>query len=266
MPDRNARVFLDTSRDDELRADLIAAITAGGRANDAFAREIGASVKALAVVNGVTLLDRAIDAARGAGARRVVVIGGEHVRARCEHRVEAVLEESASGSENVRRAIASCADEPLLLCSSDMPFVTSAAMLDFVTRARWFDLALPLAEGAEYERIYPDAPPHVTALGRDRVANGNVVYFGPGVATRAIDVAQRFFDARKSLTRMAALLGPTLLVRFATRTLRIAHVEARGHRVLGLDVRAIRAASPTLCFDIDSIDDYRYAVGHAARA
>lgn len=245
---------------------MIAAITAGGRADDAFARAMGVSVKALAIVSDVTLLDRAIEAARGAGARRIVVIGGAEVRAHCEERVDAVVDESVDGAENVRRAIASCADEPLLLSSSDMPFVTPEALADFVTRARWFDLALPLAEGVEYERTYPNAPPHVTALGADRVANGNLVYFGPGVAARAIVQAQRFFDARKSLVRMAALLGPTLLLRFLTRTLRIAHVEARGRQVLGLDVRAIRAASPSLCFDVDSIDDYRYAVGYAARA
>ncbi len=242
---------------------MIVAITAGGRADDPFARELGVSVKALASVGGVTLLDRAIDAARATGAHRIVVIGGDDVRSACGERVDAVIAESDDGRENIRRAIACGGDQPLLLSSSDMPFVTGAALADFIDRARAHDLALPLAAAEDYEHAYPGAPPHVTRLGRDRVANGNVVYFGPGVAERALEVSQRFFDARKSLVRMAVLLGPALLARFATRTLRIEHVEARGRALLDLDVRAIRNASPELCFDVDTLADYRYAVAHA---
>lgn len=244
---------------------MIAAITAGGRVDDPFARDLGVSAKALASVSGVTLLDRAIDAARAAGARRVVVIGGTEVRAHCGARVDAVVAESPDGRENVRRAMERCEDEPLLLCSSDMPFVTGDGLADFVARARGFELALPLAEADDYERTYPGAPPHVTQLGTDRVANGNVVYFAAGVAPRALVASQRFFDARKSAIRMATLLGPALLLRFATKRLRVEHVEARGREILGVDVRAVRNASPGLCFDIDTLADYRYAVAFAAR-
>lgn len=244
---------------------MIAAITAGGRADDPFARELGVTTKALASVSDVTMLDLAIAAARASGAKRIVVIGGNDVRAHCGARVDEVIDESTDGRENIRRAMACGVDEPLLLCSSDMPFVTPRAMSDFVMRARACDLALPLAEADDYEATYPDAPPHITRLGRDRVANGNVVYFGAGIAPHALDASQRFFDARKSLFRMATLLGPGLMLRFATRQLRIAHVEARGSALLGCTVRAIRNASPTLCFDIDSLADYRYALDYAAR-
>lgn len=244
---------------------MIAAITAGGRADDPFARDLGVTTKALATVRDITMLDRAIVAARATGARRIVVIGGDAVRAHCGARVDDVIDESVDGRENIRRAMACGLDEPLLLCSSDMPFVTPSAMSDFVERARAHDLALPLAEADVYEATYPDAPPHVTRLGRDRVANGNVVYFGAGIAPHALEASQRFFDARKSLLRMAVLLGPALVLRFATRQLRIAHIEARGSALLRCNVRAIRNASPTLCFDIDSHADYRYARDYAAR-
>lgn len=245
---------------------MIAAITAGGRADDPFARELGVTTKALASVSDITMLDRAIDAARATGARRIVIIGGAAVRAHCGSRVDDVIDESDDGRENIRRAMAYGTNEPLLLSSSDMPFVTPSAMAEFVERARDCDLALPLAEADAYESTYPGAPPHVTRLGRDRIANGNVVYFGAGVAPRALDASQQFFDARKSLVRMAVLLGPALLLRFATRRLRVAHVEARGSELLDCTVRAIRGASPTLCFDVDSIADYRYAVDYAARS
>lgn len=245
---------------------MIAAITAGGRADDVLARELGVSVKALATVGGTTLLARAIDSARASGARRVVIIGGADVRAHCAAHVDDVIEESLDGCENVRRAIATTEGDPLLLLSSDLPFVSGSALGAFLERARSCDLALPLAEAADYERTYPGAPPHLTRLGADRVANGSVVFFGAGVAPHALPLAQRLFDARKSLTRMAFFLGPLLLARFVTGSLRIQHIEARGKALLGLEVRAIRNAAPELCFDIDTVADYRYAREYAARA
>lgn len=244
---------------------VIAAITAGGRSDDPFARALGVSVKALAVVDGTTLLARSIAAARGCGAERIAVIGNDDVRRACEREVDVVIAEGLDGRENIRRAIGTARDRPLLLMTSDMPFVTAEATRDFVDRARGYDVALPLAEAADYLAAYPDAPDHITAIGRDRVANGSVVYFAGGVAPQALEVAGRLFDARKSLWRMAALLGPRLLLRFATGTLRIEHVEALGRSLMGLDVRAIRNASPALCYDIDSQADLDYARAFAER-
>ncbi len=244
---------------------VIVAITAGGRADDPFARSLGVAVKALAVVDGVTLLARSIAAARGCGALRIAVIGGEAVRIACESGVDAVIPEGSDGRENIRRAIEAGGKRPLLLMTSDLPFVTTEAVVEFVARARLHDVALPLAEARDYAIAYPGAPNHITRIGRDRVASGSVVYFGAGIAPRVLDVAQRLFDARKSLARMAALLGLPLLARFALGRLRIEHVEARGAALLGLDVRAIRNASPALCFDIDTPRDLAYARDRAAR-
>ncbi|GAC1303025.1 MAG: hypothetical protein NVSMB19_12720 [Vulcanimicrobiaceae bacterium] len=244
---------------------MIAAITAGGRADDRFARSLGVAVKALAVVDGTTMLARAIAAARGCGAQRVAVIGGDAVRAACEGDVDTVIPEGRDGRENIRRAIVAGEDQPLLLMTSDLPFVTAEALVDFLRRARAHDVALPLAEARDYVATYPGAPDHITRVGSERIANGSIVYFAPGVAPRALDVSQRLFDARKSLWRMAALLGPALLARFALGRLRIAHVEELGSSLMGLDVRAIRHASPALCFDVDTAEDLAYARAHAAR-
>jgi GTP:adenosylcobinamide-phosphate guanylyltransferase len=240
---------------------MIAVITAGGRVDGAFAAEIGTGVKALASVGGRFLVDVAIEAARGAGARRISVVGGDEIREHCAPWVDEIIAEDVEGRENLRRAMCSAGDVPLLLMTSDMPFIDAVAVIEFLNGAYGADLALPLAGEAAYLAAYPGAPPHVTALGSERVANGNVVYFAPGVAQRVLPIAQRLFDARKSLLRMAALLGPALLCRFAFGKLRIEHVEGRAARMLGVRACAVRDASPALCFDIDTLDDYRYALG-----
>ena len=230
----------------EQRLAMVAVITAGGRVEGPLAGAIGSNVKALARIAGRTLVDAAIEAALGAGARRISVVGGEEIRRHCGARVDEIIGEDAKGRENLRRAICSETALPLLLLTSDC------------------DVALPLATEAAYDAAYPGAPPHVTAIGRERVANGNVVYFAPGIGERVLPVAQALFDARKSLLRMALLLGPALLARYALGRLRIADVEARAAATLGVRARAIRDASPALCYDIDTWDDYQYAVARAS--
>jgi CTP:molybdopterin cytidylyltransferase MocA len=244
---------------------MIAVITAGGRVDDGFAETIGSAVKALAIVDGKTLLDAAIGAARDAGAEHVAVVGGDEVRERCASSIDELIGEDAEGRENLRRAICSAADRPLLLMTSDMPFVDAAALRAFLERIRDAEVALPLASESDYAAAYPGAPPHVTAIGNERVANGNVVFFAPGVGERVLPVAQRLFDARKSLWRMAALLGPALLARFAFGRLRIEDVERRAMRILGVRAHAVKDCSPSLCFDVDTLDDYRYAIERSGR-
>ena len=57
-------------------------------------------------------------------------------------------------------------------------------------------------------------------------------------------------------------LGPSLCWRFATKRLTIADLEAYGRRRLGVAVGALRDCDPGLCYDVDSLDDYRYACTH----
>ena len=149
--------------------------------------------------------------------------------------------------------------------TSDLPFVTGEVTHAFVEQALGCDVALPLAAEEAYLRAYPGAPPHLTRVGKDRVVNGSVVYFAGGVAPRMLEVAQRLFAARKSLFGMARLLGPMLLVRFLVNRLEIEHVEKRAHDVLGIQARAVRNASPALCYDVDTLDDYRYALERRAQ-
>lgn len=244
---------------------MIAVLTAGGTVDTGFARAIETDIKALAPWRGMRLIDPAIQAARACGASQIVVIGNYEVKAYCGSRVDEVIPADADGRINLRKAL-SCAQEstPLLLLTTDLPFVTPDGLRKFLARVGDSEIAMPLADGSAYDRCYPKAANHVTNLGGECVANGNVFYFSSGgVAKRSIDVATQLFRARKSLVYMATLLDPALIVRFATRSLKIEHLEAYTQRRFKLRAAAIRHASPGLCFDIDSLADYNYAVAYS---
>jgi GTP:adenosylcobinamide-phosphate guanylyltransferase len=238
---------------------LRAVITAGGCVDGAFAAAIGTPEKALAPLGRGVLIDPVIAAIRGAGIADIAVVAGSAVEAYLAPAGVRLIAAAADGATNVRRGLDAWPTDDLLFATSDLPFVDAAAVRAFLAASAGYDLTMPLAGASQYEAAYRDAPAHVTNLAGERVANGSVFYLSAAGCSAVRDVAGSFFDARKDLWRMARLLGPALLLRFALGRLRIADIERRAQRVLGVRVAVIRDAAPALCYDVDTLDDYRYA-------
>jgi CTP:molybdopterin cytidylyltransferase MocA len=238
---------------------LRAVITAGGRVDEPFARATGSPVKALAPFGAGVLIDVGLRALRAAGIDDIAVVGDDEVARHLANDGVRVVPAAADGATNVLRALAAWPDGDLVFAASDLPFLDGPGLAAFLTASAGFDLTMPLAEGADYERAFPGAANHITALGATRVANGSVFFIAGSARDATARVAGRFFDARKSAFAMARLLGVELLVRYLVRRLQIADVERRAQRALGVRAAGIRHSAPGLCYDIDSLDDYRYA-------
>jgi len=236
-----------------------AVITAGGRVAGEFARAIGSPVKALARIGGSSLLERAISSARGAGATRVAVVGGDEVRA-SGAQIDLFIPEAPSGAQNVHLALSAFGDEGLIYLTSDLPFLSGAHIRAFLARTPPASLGIPLAAADDYERQFPGSPEHATVIGGERISNGSVFLVPPGAAPLIDSMAQKLFDARKDLLAMAVMLGPGLLLKFALKRLTIADIERKAASLLGFSAVAVRDCDPELCFDIDTFEDYRYAL------
>lgn len=241
-----------------------AVITAGGRIEGAFASEAGTPVKALAEVRGATMLERVIAALRSAGATRIALVGGREVRAAAAHQVERFIDESPSGSQNMLRALRAWPDdgEPLLYATSDLPYVTAAAVADFIGRVPPKTLSIPLCEHVAFVARFPDAPPAGITLAGERVVNGGVFLIPEGCTESLAAIATQFFDARKRPWQMAGLVGAGILFRFAFRRLSVADLEKRARKTLGVASLGLRNAAPELAFDVDTENEYRYARAH----
>ncbi|HZT13536.1 MAG TPA: NTP transferase domain-containing protein [Candidatus Baltobacteraceae bacterium] len=240
-----------------------AVITAGGRVGGTFQQRIGVSVKALAPFARSTLLARTIDAVAHLGIERIAVVGGEEVAAAVGGRAR-VIPEAAGGAENLRLALRAWDDgETLLYLTSDMPFVDSQALQWFVRAAPPGAIALPLTEWAAFQARFPGAPPFGITLAGQKVVNGGAFLLPAGSARAIESFAARFFDARKSPLRMAALTGVPLLLQFLLRRLSIEALEAHAHRLIGIRARAVRGAPAELAYDVDTLEEYVYAVDRA---
>lgn len=241
-----------------------AVITAGGRVDAQFADVLGTDVKALAPFGGTTFLFKTIAALRGAGIDRIAVVGGPAVRTACRGKVERIVDESPDGAENVRRALRAWGElASLLYLTSDMPFISAQALLQFLARVPQETIALPLTEWADFARTFPGAPPFGITLAGEKVVNGGAFVIPPNAAQGIESLAARFFDARKSALRMAQLAGPGLLVRFLCKRLGVRHLEMHAGRLLGVPALALRRAPAELAYDVDILEEYTYALSRA---
>ena len=241
-----------------------AVITAGGLVEGEFAETIGTRVKALAPLGTAargarTLIDVVLEACASAGIEGVAVIGGAEVRAHLAARDVRVIDAALDGGTNVLRALDAWPGERFVYLTSDMPFASADGVRELIARSVDFALTMALAGVEAYAARFPGAGAHSVALGGERVANGNAFVIAPEAVEPVRAFATKLFAARKSLPRLALLLGPALCLRFAMKQLTIADLEAFGRRKLGVAVAALRDCDPGLCYDVDSLDDYRYA-------
>jgi CTP:molybdopterin cytidylyltransferase MocA len=240
-----------------------AVITAGGRIEGAFAQAAGTNVKALAPVGGSTMLERVIDALRGAGASEIAVVGGEDVRAAARRHVDRLIDESPSGGQNLLRALRAWPpQEALLYATSDLPYLSVDAVRDFLLRIEAGAVGVALVAFGAYQARFADAPPTGITLRGERVVNGGLFWIPAGAAERIAAVATRFFDARKEPWRMAGLVSPVAVIRYFFGRLGVADLEAAAARALRVPARAARGCAPELAFDVDTLAEYRYACAH----
>ncbi len=242
------------------------AIAAGGRIDGAFAVETGTEVKALAPIGASTILERTIDAAAALGARRIVVLGDAAVAARCDDRVERILPDNGNGAANMLACLRAFREDTersaTLLLAGDLPFLDAASLRRYIDAVAAAVVALGICTGVEYETRFPGAPVNGVMLRGERIVNAGALLV-PHIAIDAVaGESAAFFNARKYPWRMAMRAGLGILAAHAIGRLGLEQIERRASRVLGSAVAAIRNCPPELCFDVDSVDEYRYARAH----
>ena len=241
-------------------------IPAGGTIDAAYAQALGTPYRALAPLGpgGPPVLQHVIDTLRATGSvRRVIIVAPEPVQQAISG-VDRWLPAGAGGAENVLLGLAEAApDAPCLVCTSDLPLLTAEAVASFLSQARPdAGISVGLVRAEAYHREYPDAPPsefvRLSDAGPVTLAGTFLVHPRLAVARRAL--FDKMFEARKAQWRMAGLLGPGLLFALLTKTLSLGALTRRTERLLGGPVQAVLDVPPALAYDIDTADDYTYAL------
>ena len=247
-------------------------IPAGGTIDEVYAQTIGSPFRPLAPLGpeGTPVLQCVVDTLRESGGiGRIICIAPPAVACVIQG-VDLWLPEGASGPDNICAGLAQAMpDKPALVCASDLPLLTPAGVRDFLAASLPdVEVAVGLVRAGDYNVAFPDAPPSefVGLADIGPVTLSGLFLVCPDLAARHEALLRGMFQGRKQQWRMAGLLGPRLLWRFATRTLRLPDIVARAEAILGGAVQVVEGVAPALAYDIDNQDDYTYARSRRAGA
>lgn len=242
-------------------------LPAGGHLDPHFAGVVGTPAKPLIKFEGVSVLYRMIQAFRESGvANRLVVVGSPEVMASKEATLcDFAVKELGSSPANIIAGIGALADagsepERVLICTTDLPFITPEGIRNFVNQCGTKDFYAPLISDESYGNDYPNAPATFVKL-RDGVYTTGCLYnVNSAAVKRCLTYIEQVFQNRKSKLAMANILGVGFTLKYLTKQLRVADVETRISELLHCSASAVPNASAELAYDIDYLEDYHYVL------
>jgi hypothetical protein len=241
-------------------------ITAGGSMPRELAPHSDQSVKALLSVGALTLLDCAVQAVRNSSeAGGIAVIGNDHVLRQLPAEA-AHIESGQSVAENIHRGFLHHGGDlsgEFLVLSPDLPFITGAALDEFIRAARPAgEFVFPLVSADSFLADFPGASNKFERVDGRPVTLGSCFYVTGRMLQTNIPLIRDFFNNRRSPTRLAAMIGLPIILGYLSGRVRLAQIEARLSQLTGGPTRAVEVGSAALAFDIDKPADLEYAARH----
>ena len=243
-----------------------ALVLAGSRGpSDPVAVAAGASHKALAEVGGVPMLVRVVRALAAAGAARVGVsierpdvvadLAELHAIAGCA--VEAI-QADATPSLSVRTAMDRLG-APLLVTTGDHALLRPEWISWFLEHLPDADVVASAATAEIILAAQPDTRRTWLRFADLRISGCNLFYLRSSAAEGAVAAWRRFEAHRKDPLKLAQMLGPGALVRYAAGTLSLDDALARLGKLAGCRAGLVLMPFGAAAIDVDKPSDLELA-------
>lgn len=244
-----------------------AVVLAGGKNGTEMAAATGVENRALTPLGDRTMLDFVTGALRRAASVGGIYVVGD-VPAGPDHDTvkggETLLDNLMAG---LRAAESGAGGGRVLICTSDIPFLTPEAVEDFLARATQSgaDLCCSYVPVESCYARFPDMKRTAVKLREGPMTLGNLMLVNPQFLLAHQDAVSHAYDARKSPVRIARMLGVGLLVRLllaqllAPSLLTIGALEKSVSRLLGARAVGIRSEYPEIGTDVDKPGDVAIA-------
>jgi GTP:adenosylcobinamide-phosphate guanylyltransferase len=238
-----------------------AVVLAGGKASPELQAVTGVTNRALLRIGDQTMLDYVVDAlAQSSHIGDVYVVGDVPSSSRYSS-----VPDAGSLFDNIVAGLAAVNAVQALVATSDIPFLTSAAVDDFVSNAlaRDVDIAYPIVSMDAYRKRFSEMKRTTVRLREGEFTGGNIMLLRSAFITGQPERIRQAYAARKNVLRLGALLGPGLLMRLvvsqtlAPNVLSLPMLEAGVSRILGNGSRvaAVITDYPEIGTDVDKPDD-----------
>lgn len=233
----------------------VTAVVLAAGAQDALATAHGVAARALMPYKGRPLIGYVLAAlAQVPEVSKVVVVGAlpEGSRGQVSAHVrggESFLESFKLGVEAAQQQASAA---PLLLVTADLPWLTAAAVSDFLAQAAGSDLAYPVVRREVARAQFPQQKRTYATLKDGAFTGGNMVWLEPHILPALLPFIDNLYARRKNPFYLARLLGADLLLRLLTGQLRVAFAERRVAKILGAQVRAVITPFAGVAADVDA--------------
>ena len=234
-----------------------AVVLAGGGADDPLARGAGTAAKALVPIDGAPMGAYVCSSLRASGVvDRIVYVGPSDawVRGLVDAVVPAGVRMVDSMALGFGAALAVGAEperQHVLLVTGDVPWWSATGVSRFVAQAPDVDLVYPVVTAETALAAFPHQHRTFARLADGRFTGGNAVLLSRAGALALLPVIDAAFGARKAPWRLARLIGLDVVWALLTRRARIAPLEARVSRILGVEARVLVSDDAAIAADVD---------------
>ena len=139
--------------------------------------------------------------------------------------------------------------------------LSGADVREVLDQAPTADLVYPIVEKSVCEAAYPGVKRTYARLKDGTFTGGNLFLLDPALISKFLPRLRAVLDARKQPLKLAGLVGPGFLVKMLLGQLRIAELEARVSRILGVEARALITGRAAVGTDVDKDADLALAEG-----
>jgi len=244
---------------------VTALVFAGGKTGPDFAAAAGVpdtpGARSLAEIHGQPMVRYVLQALKmAAGVDRVLLVAPSGFPSQPE--ADEVLHADADLVSNIATALARCdGAEYALLVTADIPFITPAAIDDYlrVCREAQVDVCYAAIPEEACEKQFPGMRRTYLRTRGGGYTGGNVVFQRVAVFERQATMLRVARARRKSPAFLAKMIGWGNLLKLLTRRLELRDISEAASRLLGVRCRLIVTPWAELGSDVDKPDDLRLA-------
>lgn len=239
------------------------AVILAGAPNDGQLKEVDqAKWEASIPIHGKPMVKYVIEALQqSALIAEIVVVGPLELKEIIPPQVT-LVEAADSLPANVFKALDVLKQEnKVLLVTSDIPFVHSEAIDDFIVRCTELDgdVYYPLISKEANQQLFPDTVRTYFTLKEGAFTGGNVLLASPESIVNSRGIMDQVVAERKKPWKIIRMLGFVFILKFITKQLSLRELEQRASEVLGYAGVLIISPYPELGTDVDKPSDFNLA-------
>lgn len=156
--------------------------------------------------------------------------------------------------------------ESLLVMPTDIPFITRAAIDDFIEQAQTIegDFFYALTSKEVNEKKFPGVSRTYVQLKDGIFTGGNLFLVRSDMIDKALDMAVQLFMKRKNPLAMGRMFGLRLVFSYLLKKLSIDMVEKRFYEVMNIKGKGVISRFAEVGVDVDKSSDLELAKSYLA--